>query len=365
MSSAVARSRVRLAQVLLLLIVVGGTVHVADTVVGGGLFTSPYHLTVRLDEAGGLHPRSTVTYRGQRIGLVTEVRITPRGVEAVVEIDEEVQIPRDSTFHVRNLSAVGEQHLYVEPRSDAGPMLTDGDVVRARDTTTPMPMPQVLADAQALMRRIDTDDIATIADELDDAFGDGALDLRGASVELEEAFGLLQEMQPDLVRLTRRGRVPLETLANRADEVRRTTRNAELVSEELAAVTPALASLLRNASRVSHRALRLWSDLEPRVTDLLATAAPVVAMAGSRVPGLQHWLRWLPGQLGAMAGSTRDGSGRVLLVPKVLKNCRYDVERRSVHDLRRRPVDTSVRCDDSVPHTQGRGAVNVPRPGPR
>lgn len=362
MSSAVARSRVRLAQVLLLVILVSGTVYVADAVVGGGLFSSPYHLKVQLDEAGGLHPRSNVTYRGQKIGVVTDVRITGDGIEADVEIDKGVEIPADSAFHVRNLSAVGEQHLYVEPRSDEGPYLGEGDVVAAADTTTPMPMPQVLSDAQSLMKRIDTDDIATIADELDSALGDGSLDLRAASLELEEAFALLQEMQPDLIRLTRRGQVPLATLAERSEELRRTTRNAELISQELATLTPSLASLLDNAAKVSHDVLGLWGDVQPTVEEFLAQAAPLMTMAGSRVPGLQHWLRWLPGQLGAMAGSTRDGSGRVLLVPKVLKNCDYGVERRSVHDLARRDVDTSVQCDDSRPNTQQRGAINVPQP---
>ncbi len=362
MSSTAVTRRVRLAQVLLLAILVGGTVYVADAVVGGGLFSSPYHLKVQLDQAGGLHPRSTVTYRGQKVGVVTDVRITDHGIEADLEVEKGVRIPEDSAFHVRNLSAVGEQHLYVEPRSDGGPYLGDGDVVTTADTSTPMPMPQVLADAQSLMGRIDTDDIATIADELDAALGDGSLDLRRASLELEDAFALLQQMQPDLIRLTRRGQVPLTTFAERGEEIRRTVRQAEQVSQEIAAATPTLASLLDNAARVSHDALNLWGDVEPTVEDLLAQAAPLMAMAGSRVPGLRHWLGWLPAQLGAMAGSTRGGSGRVLLVPKVLKNCEYDVRRRSVHDLDARTVDTTVACDDSVPNTQGRGSVNVPRP---
>ncbi len=362
MSSAVSRSRVRLAQVLLLVILVSGTVYVADSVVGGGLFSSPYKVKVQLAEAGGLHPRSTVTYRGQKIGVVTDVRITTTGIEADLEIDEDVEIPKDSAFHVRNLSAVGEQHLYVEPRADGGPYLSEGDVVEVADTSTPMPMPQVLADAQSLMKRIDIDDIATIADELDDAFGDGSLDLRDVSLELEAAFELLQEMQPDLIRLTRKGQIPLATLTEREDEIRRTIRNAKLVSAELAAVTPTLKSLLDNTTRVSHDVLDLWGGWEPTVKEILAEAAPVVAMAGTRIPALQHWLSWLPAQLGAMAGSTRGGSGRVLLVPKVLKNCEYDVERRTPHDLSPRKVPTDVNCDDSRTNTQGRGSVNVPRP---
>lgn len=365
MGSAKHRSRVRLAQVLLLAILVGGTVYVADAVVGGGLFSSPYRVTVHLAEAGGIHERANVAYRGQKIGIVSEVRLVDDGIAAELEIDKGVKIPRDSKFEVRNLSAVGEQHVYVAPRSDGGPYLADGDEVARSDTSTPMPMPKVLADAQQLMKRIDTDDIATIADELDSAFGSGALDLRAATIELEGAFALLQELQPDLIRLTRRGRIPLRTLAEREDELRRTVRQTALISAELAIATPTIASLLKNAARVSSSALALWEEQEETVVAVLTEAAPLLAMAATRVPGLQHWLSWLPGQLGAMAGSTRDGSGRVLLVPKVLKNCDYGVERRSPHELEKRSTDTSVQCDDSVPGTQQRGAINVPRPDER
>src|SRR5262245_33970693 len=105
------RRRVRLAQVLLLAIVVAGTAYVADTVVGGHVFADTWRVTVDLDQAAGLHERSTVDYRGQQIGTVTDVRLTRSGVAATLEIDEGVEVPRDSAFEVRNLSAVGEQYL--------------------------------------------------------------------------------------------------------------------------------------------------------------------------------------------------------------------------------------------------------------
>ncbi|WP_110206398.1 MCE family protein [Nocardioides daejeonensis] len=359
---AATRRRVRIAQILLLAVVVSGTVWVADTVVGGGLFARTWTIKVELAEAGGLHARSTVTYRGQQVGVVTDVRLRPDGIEATARIEGGVRIPRDSDFSVRNLSAVGEQHLYVEPRSDTGPWLADGDVVARERTSVPMPMPQVLADTQRLMKRIDVADLRTIADELDRAFGDGSLDLRGASIELERAFALLQQLEPDLVRLLRRGQVPLRTVAERGEQLRRTTRNAALIATELNASTAVLRALLRNASDVSADVRALWEAQEPTVRAIFAQTAPLMAMAARHLPGLEHWLAWLPAQLKAMAGSTRDGSGRVLLVPKVLKNCSYDVTRRSAHDLAPRRTDTTVRCDDAVPGTQQRGSVNVPRP---
>ena len=70
--------RIRLAEVLLVAIVVGGIVYLADSVVGGTLFTNPTNLTVHLHEAGGLHAQSTVNYRGQPVGKVTKGAMSAR-----------------------------------------------------------------------------------------------------------------------------------------------------------------------------------------------------------------------------------------------------------------------------------------------
>lgn len=356
------RRRVRIAQVLLLAIVVAGTVYVGDAVVGGGLFSSPTTVTVQLPEAGGLHPRAAVTYRGQKVGVVTAMRLTDDGVAAEVELNEGVRIPRDSSFEVRNLSAVGEQHLYIAPRSDDGPWLSEGSVVTAGPEAIPLPMPQVLADVQTLMKRIDVDDITTISTEIDAVFGDGTVDVRATSIELERAFDLLQAMQPDLARLTRDAEVPLSTVNDQAELIRRTLRNARLISAELARLDPTVRRLLTTGPQAVDAVDGLWRSVEPQVIALIDASTPVLAMAGVRLPGLRHWLDWLPQQLAAMAGSTREGSGRVLLVPKVLKNCDYGVDRRSPHEVGERAPRLDATCTTDNPQLQGRGAQNVPRP---
>ncbi|HWJ10012.1 MAG TPA: hypothetical protein VNS46_11575, partial [Nocardioides sp.] len=71
---------------------------------------------------------------------------------------------------------------------------------------------------------------------------------------------------------------------------------------------------------------------------------------------------WVPLQADVMAGSTRGGSGRVLLVPRILKNCIYDRSvQRDIQDTRRREPVTDVRCTDPPAGTQGRGSATVPR----
>ena len=213
------RRRVRVAQVLLIAIVVAGSVYVADTVVGGGMFRDPYRVTMNLAEAGGLHERSTVNYRGQRIGTVTDVRLSRDGVVAELAIDEGVRVPRDSEFLVSNLSAVGEQYVDIRPRTDSGPWLEDGSTVAEEETRTPVPVHQVVGDTQRLLERVDVRDLETISREADLAFGDASTDLRRTSLELERSFALLRELQPDLLTLVERGETPLRTGVDKEGEL--------------------------------------------------------------------------------------------------------------------------------------------------
>ena len=96
--------RVRTAQVLILVILIGGVIYVADTVVGGSLFRNPYTLSVQLPQAAGLHQGSVVTYRGQRIGEVVDVRLGDKpgvGAVAELEIDLERRLARVGSVELR------------------------------------------------------------------------------------------------------------------------------------------------------------------------------------------------------------------------------------------------------------------------
>lgn len=361
------RRRIHTAQVLILVILVAGVLHVADTVVGGSLFRNPYHLTVQLPQAAGLHEGSVVTYRGQRIGEVTGVRLgTEPGVGAVaeLEIESDVEIPEDSAMEVRNLSAVGEQYLDVRPRSDGGPFLADGATVPVAATSVPVSVPDVLAHAQGLMSRLDVADVRTIAEETAAIFGDGAgeVDLRALAIEMETAFAMLRRLEPDLTALARRAERPLATVAELSPELRRTAADLEAIAASLAEATPAIRRTVVTSLDLLPRIDRWWRSTSPELRRMLVEGVPLTEMAARHLRGLQHWLDFAPLQADVMAGSTRGGSGRVVLVPKILENCVYDRSiQRDVQDTSRREPRTDARCTDPPAGTQGRGSAVVPQ----
>lgn len=358
------RRRSRIAQVLILMILIAGTVYVADTVVGGPLFHRGYRLTVELPQASGLHEGSVVNYRGQRIGEVREVRLNDDpdvAVVAEIEIDSDVEIPRDSDVQVRHLSAVGEQYLDVRPRSDGGPAYADGDVVALADTGVPLGVPEVLAHAQSLMRNLDVADIRTISSVTEQVFADADADLRAMSLELETGFALLRRLEPQLTELAREAEHPLRTGVELGPDVRTLVRDLALVAEAVNRATPDVRGIVVGATDLLPRLDRWWRQTAPELRQLLKRGLPVAEMAARHLRGLHHWLDWVPLQADVMTGSTRDGSGRVLLVPRILKNCVYQPNRqRDLHDLEPRTAMTDVRCTDPPPGTQGRGSRSVP-----
>lgn len=361
------RRRIRVAQSLILVILVGGVVYVADTVVGGSLFHHPYAVSVELPQAAGLHEGSVVTYRGQRIGEVTDVRLSAEpgvGVVARLEIESGVKVPRDSAMEVRNLSAVGEQYLDVRPASADGPFLADGATVPVSATSVPLAVPDVLAHAQRLMSHLDVADVHTIATETAAIFGDNEqdVDLRALAIELESAFAMLRRLEPDLTRLAQQAETPLTTVDDLSPEIRRLSTDLEAVAASLAKATPAVRSTVTTAIDLVPRLERWWQATSPQLRRMLRAGVPLTEMAARHLRGLQHWLDWAPLQADVMAGSTRDGSGRVVLVPRILKNCVYDRSvQRDIQDTSRREPRTDVRCTDPPKGTQGRGSAEVPQ----
>src|SRR5687767_14544234 len=64
-----------------------------------------------LPTSGGLFEGSEVTYRGVKVGKVSDMQATAEGVRLDLALEEGTEIPLGSPMYVHNLSAVGEQYL--------------------------------------------------------------------------------------------------------------------------------------------------------------------------------------------------------------------------------------------------------------
>lgn len=351
--------RVRLAEVLLAVIVVVGALLVANSILtGGGLFGSSYHVTVMLQDAGGLHDHSDVTYRGQYIGTVTDVHLTPRGVEADLKLNSSVKVPTDSALFVDDLSAVGEQYLDIRPRTAAGPFLHEGSVVDQL-VTTPLPAWQVFASVQRLLNQIDPADLASISHEVGAIFAGGDVNLRVFSNEVDTTFAWVNKLSPTMFSLLEQERTPLSTLANLGPAFRTFALNARSLAESLRSSDKALAHLIDQGAVVLPIVTDLVQQTTPVLVKLIADGTPVAVMAAQHLRGLKSWYQWTPAQLKAMAAATRDGHAWTVLVLTSANNCLYGP---TVSPYQKNvTLPLSAKCITKDPNIQQRGSQYVPQ----
>ncbi len=354
--------RVRIAQVLLILIVVVGALMVGKLVLSGPLFSKPYRLQVELASAAGLHKKSDVSYRGQHIGTVDKVSLTPSGVKATITINEGVRIPADTEVVVANLSAVGEQYLDFRPRSSKGPWLSDGDVIASDQTTLPLPMSTVLNHAQMLLARVDPADLETLNTELNAVFEGQELDLRGLGSEVNRSVKTLQDLQPRILELANTSQRPLQTLSDLSPQLRRLAANSVTITAALKSAGPEFSKAIDAGATVVPLTIDTVGQLEPDLDRTLKALAPLSKMSAEHLPGLRHWYKWGPRQMIAMGESTRNGSGHVILVLSPAKPCYYRDINLSPYDGRDPPADLGTRCPTNAPYNQQRAADKVPIP---
>lgn len=124
-----------------------------------------YTVSAHFTDASGLYVGSVVTYRGVDIGTVSDVRTAPDGAEAVLRIDSSVEVPADTRAVVRSMSAIGEQFVDLQPRTDDAPYLTGGDMIPVDRTRVPTSAGTLLTDADALFSSLPLESVRTLLAE--------------------------------------------------------------------------------------------------------------------------------------------------------------------------------------------------------
>lgn len=89
-----------------------------------------YVVTARFDNIGGLKPRAPVRSAGVTVGRVKSIGLDPTTFQGVVtmELNPDVQFPRDSSAKILTSGLLGDQFIGIEPGGD-DKNLAAGDVI--------------------------------------------------------------------------------------------------------------------------------------------------------------------------------------------------------------------------------------------
>lgn len=124
-----------------------------------------YTVTAEFSDAAGLYVNGIVTYRGTDIGTVTAIETSTSGAVATLQLRSSVNVPADTSAHIRSVSAIGEQYIDFQPTGTDGPFLSDGDAISVDRTSVPTSAGTLLKNADELLNSIPLDALRKTIDE--------------------------------------------------------------------------------------------------------------------------------------------------------------------------------------------------------
>jgi phospholipid/cholesterol/gamma-HCH transport system substrate-binding protein len=322
--------------------------------------SSPFQVTVQLQNAGGIFEGAEVAYRGVQVGKVSSVDLHTDGVTIKLAIDRGTKVPDNAVAHVYDLSAVGEQYVDLEPPAHPGTSyLHGGSSIPVQRTTTPLETATVLYDLEQFVDSINPGDIEVIGREGALAFGGTGPQLKSILSDTTDIVNQLSSSENNLVRLLHNSAILLHGAAAHSNAFDRFSTSLKSLTGVLAAKTPTIDKFLRDATPTTRIVNSLIADNGSAITALLANAAAFSQIQVVRVPGLRSLLVAVP-EFGKLAPSVvHDG---VLLGAANLNQdervCNTGVPLTNPLSGKKSQI-YAAQCGPAL----ARGAANAPRPG--
>lgn len=253
-----------------------------------------YTVTVQLTEAAGLYPRANVMYLGTEVGQVESVNLTDRGVEAVLSLESDVEIPSDLDAAVHSTSAVGEQYVALQPRADSAPALANGDVIPQDRTSVPPDINTLLDATNTGLEAIPGDNLKTAVDEAYIAFGGLGPELSRLVKGTTNLASDSRRNLNDLTNIVDNVSPILNTQTDTSDSVQAWAANLADITSQLRSNDSALQGVLQDGSGAAAEVRQLFQRLKPTLPIVLANLASVAPVLVTYQPNLEQLLVLLP-----------------------------------------------------------------------
>ena len=262
----------------------------APTLLGIGRMT----VTLELPATGGLYRFSNVTYRGVQLGKVTSVGLTPTGAKATLSLSTSPKVPADLTAAVLSVSAVGEQYVDLQPKTDSPPYLHDGSVIAVHDTTIPQPVAPMLEQVNALVQSIPKTKLSQLLDESFQGFNGTGYDL-GSLLDSSKTLSRDANGVVDRTRALTEDTGPLlDTQAQTTDSIRKWAHSFAGISDVLVNNDSHFRTILQKGPDTANEASRLLEQIKPTLPVLLANLTTIGQIGVTYHPSIEQLLVLLP-----------------------------------------------------------------------
>jgi len=327
-----------------------------------------YSVTADLAGTGGLYEGSLVTYRGVEVGKVSSMTPRADGVEVHMTLKDGSRIPKASPIYVHNGSAVGEQYLDFEPLSNAGPFLTEGDVVKGNLQSLPVDEGALLVDMDRFVRSVNKGHLRTVVSELGKMFYNTGHPLQHIIDSGNTLINEASAHQAQTLRLLDEGRTVLRTQQRNAGNIKAFASGMAQLSGALRRSDGDFRAILQGAPGSLAEVQALLKGLQPILPVFLSNLVTVDQVTVLRLKSVQQLLVTYPVIIASgFTGTTKDGYGHV--------HVEYTQQPGPCHkgylppskwrpgwDLSDKPVYLKAHCGQPLPYT-ARGSNYAPPPG--
>ncbi|MFL6090776.1 MAG: MCE family protein [Aeromicrobium sp.] len=237
-----------------------------------------YPVKVELKDSGGIFAGAEVTYRGVPVGKVASMEYTPNGVRATLAIEKNApKMSQDAVAVVANKSAVGEQFMDLQPRSNRGPYLQAGSTIPTSDTVVPLDATRLLIDVGDLVDSVDTKSLQTLVNEVGIAFAGYGEDLAQIIDSFSSFIKEADRSFPETQSLIRGSGTVLRTLVDKRSDFADLTENFKDLTQTLVDEDDSVRQLLDKGPGATKEIRTL---VEENADDLTSTFHSLAAFTG-------------------------------------------------------------------------------------
>ena len=325
-------------------------------------YDSAYTVTAHFGSSGGIFAGAEVTYRGVQIGKVDRLVLTEEGVDVELAIDNQHDsIPAATLALVGNKSAVGEQYVELQPKSNDEPYLADGSEIAMADTRTPIQVEQLLSNLATTVGSVDRKALKTTVTELGAAFAGTGEELQQIIDTGNDFINAANDNFDTTTALIRDGNTVLNGQIASESSIRSFARNLSLFTGALADADPAVNRLLDNGSG-------FIDDNEVELGSLINNLITTGEIVTRRLDGLEQILVIYPyvveGGFTVVSKSPDTGLydahfGLILTDNPICHDGYQSTDTRPPQNGENRPMNEEARCDEPPAVSNARGAQNI------
>ena len=335
-----------------------------------------YTVSASFAESGGIFTGAEVTYRGQPVGRVGQLKLLSDGVQVNLDIDKKVKIPNDLLAVVANRSAIGEQYVDLQPRRDGAPYLQDNSRIDRKDTAIPIDTTELLLNLDQLVNSVDKNSLRTTVRELGTALKGKGTDLQKI---IDSSGKLIDDADANVlqtIKLINDGDTVLATQVASGDAIKTWAKNLALLSDTLVSSDANLRKVIDQGSLASIQVTGLIQENSASIAVLLGNLLTVNELTAVRLDAVEQLLVVYPAvSMGGYVVPAKDpGTGHydahfglvVGLQPPACRPGYGGTDKRVPQDLKNTPANTKAGCTANPGSgINVRGSQNKPTPSSR